>query len=85
MSPALDADALMYDLQKAFEEVKSRTSHLKNTVIAVMGCIVNGSGDMADADGDMSAKATKVTIYKRKDSRAEAYSGHGSRGSISSN
>ena len=57
----------MYDLQKAFEEVKSRTSHLKNTVIAVMGCIVNGPGEMADADwGYVGEGNHKVTIYKEK-------------------
>ena len=37
----------MYNLQKAFEEVKAKTSHLHNVVIAVMGCIVNGPGEMA--------------------------------------
>lgn len=58
----------MYDLQKAFEEVKARTSHLKNTVIAVMGCIVNGPGEMADADwGYVGEGNHKVTIYKGKE------------------
>jgi (E)-4-hydroxy-3-methylbut-2-enyl-diphosphate synthase len=57
----------MYDLQKAFEEVKNRTSHLKNTVIAIMGCIVNGPGEMADADwGYVGEGNHKVTIYKGK-------------------
>lgn len=57
----------MYNLQKAFEEVKARTSHLKNTVIAVMGCIVNGPGEMADADwGYVGEGNHKVTIYKGK-------------------
>lgn len=57
----------MYDLRKAFEEVKARTSHLKNTVIAVMGCIVNGPGEMADADwGYVGEGNHKVTIYKGK-------------------
>lgn len=57
----------MYDLQAAFEEVKARTSHLKNIVIAVMGCIVNGPGEMADADwGYVGEGNHKVTIYKGK-------------------
>lgn len=57
----------MYDLQKAFEEVKSKTSHLKDIVIAVMGCIVNGPGEMADADwGYVGEGNHKVTIYKGK-------------------
>ncbi|MBQ2150525.1 MAG: flavodoxin-dependent (E)-4-hydroxy-3-methylbut-2-enyl-diphosphate synthase, partial [Bacteroidales bacterium] len=57
----------MYDLQAAFEEVKAKTSHLKGTVIAVMGCIVNGPGEMADADwGYVGEGNHKVTIYKGK-------------------
>lgn len=56
----------MYDLQAAFEEVKARTSHLSNIVIAVMGCIVNGPGEMADADwGYVGEGAGKVSIYKK--------------------
>lgn len=58
----------MYDLQKAFEEVKSRTSHLKGLVIAVMGCIVNGPGEMADADwGYVGEGGGRVSIYKGKE------------------
>ena len=57
----------MYNLQAAFEAVKSRTSHLKNVVIAVMGCIVNGPGEMADADyGYVGEGGGKVTLYKGK-------------------
>ncbi|MBQ9173575.1 MAG: (E)-4-hydroxy-3-methylbut-2-enyl-diphosphate synthase [Bacteroidales bacterium] len=57
----------MYDLQEAFEAVKKRTSHLKNVVIAVMGCIVNGPGEMADADwGYVGEGGHKVSIYKGK-------------------
>ncbi|MCR5561083.1 MAG: (E)-4-hydroxy-3-methylbut-2-enyl-diphosphate synthase [Bacteroidales bacterium] len=57
----------MYDLQKAFEEVKARTSHLKGMVIAVMGCIVNGPGEMADADwGYVGEGNGKVSIYRGK-------------------
>lgn len=55
----------MYNLQEAFEAVKARTGHLKNTVIAVMGCIVNGPGEMADADwGYVGEGNHKVSIYK---------------------
>lgn len=54
----------MYDLQKTFEEVKARTSHLNGMVIAVMGCIVNGPGEMADADwGYVGEGGGKVSIY----------------------
>lgn len=57
----------MYNLQAAFEEVKARTSHLQNVVIAVMGCIVNGPGEMADADwGYVGEGGGKVSIYKGK-------------------
>ena len=57
-----------YNLQDAFEEVKKKTSHLKGTVIAVMGCIVNGPGEMADADwGYVGEGNHKVTIYRKKE------------------
>ena len=56
----------MYNLQKAFEEVKAKTSHLQNVIIAVMGCIVNGPGEMADADwGYVGEGGGKVSIYKK--------------------
>jgi len=56
----------MYDLQKTFEEVRRRTSHLKGMVIAVMGCIVNGPGEMADADwGYVGEGGGKVSIYRK--------------------
>ena len=57
----------MYNLQETFEEVKQRTAHLKGLVIAVMGCIVNGPGEMADADwGYVGEGNGKVSIYKGK-------------------
>lgn len=56
----------MYNLQDAFEKVKARTAHLKGMVIAVMGCIVNGPGEMADADwGYVGEGNGKVSIYKK--------------------
>ena len=58
----------MYDLQDAFEAVKARTGHLKDVVIAVMGCIVNGPGEMADADwGYVGEGNHKVSIYHGKE------------------
>lgn len=57
----------MYNLEDTFNEVKKRTSHLKGMVIAVMGCIVNGPGEMADADwGYVGEGNHKVTIYRKK-------------------
>ena len=57
----------MYNLEETFNQVKERTSHLKGLVIAVMGCIVNGPGEMADADwGYVGEGGGKVTIYKGK-------------------
>lgn len=57
----------MYNLESTFNEVKRRTSHLKGMVIAVMGCIVNGPGEMADADwGYVGEGNRKVSIYKGK-------------------
>lgn len=57
----------MYNLESTFNEVKRRTSHLKGMIIAVMGCIVNGPGEMADADwGYVGEGNGKVSIYKGK-------------------
>lgn len=61
----------MYKLEDTFNEVKRRTSHLKGMVIAVMGCIVNGPGEMADADwGYVGEGNGKVAIYKGKEAVA---------------
>lgn len=55
----------MYNLESTFNEVKRRTTHLKGMVIAVMGCVVNGPGEMADADwGYVGEGNGKVSIYK---------------------
>jgi (E)-4-hydroxy-3-methylbut-2-enyl-diphosphate synthase len=54
-----------FDLQEAVQKVKSVTSHLKGLKIAVMGCIVNGPGEMADADyGYIGASNGRVHIYR---------------------
>lgn len=56
-----------FKIEDALEEVKSATSHLKGLKIAVMGCIVNGPGEMADADyGYVGQGSGKVSIYKGK-------------------
>ncbi len=58
----------MFDLQKTLAEVKAHTSHLKGLKIGVMGCIVNGPGEMADADyGYVGAGPGRVSIYKGKE------------------
>ena len=57
-----------FNLMAELEKVKSQTSHLKGLKIAVMGCIVNGPGEMADADyGYVGAGPGKVTLYKGKE------------------
>ncbi|MCM1489524.1 MAG: (E)-4-hydroxy-3-methylbut-2-enyl-diphosphate synthase [Muribaculum sp.] len=57
----------LFDLQKTLAEVKAATSHLKGLKIGVMGCIVNGPGEMADADyGYVGAGPGRVSIYKGK-------------------
>ncbi|MBI9069565.1 MAG: (E)-4-hydroxy-3-methylbut-2-enyl-diphosphate synthase [Salinivirgaceae bacterium] len=57
----------LFDLEKSLEEVKQATTHLKGLKIAVMGCIVNGPGEMADADyGYVGAGPGKVSLYKGK-------------------
>ncbi len=56
-----------YDIQKALYEVKKACSKLKNLKIAVMGCIVNGPGEMADADyGYIGCGNKKVNLYRGK-------------------
>ena len=57
-----------FDLPERVKEVKKATKHLKGLKIAVMGCIVNGPGEMADADyGYIGAGFGKVSLYKGKD------------------
>lgn len=56
----------LYDLQEVLAQVKKATKGIKNIKIAVMGCIVNGPGEMADADyGYVGAARGKVTLYKK--------------------
>ncbi|MDR2511548.1 MAG: (E)-4-hydroxy-3-methylbut-2-enyl-diphosphate synthase [Bacteroidales bacterium] len=56
-----------FDIQKLLNEVKAKTSHLKGITIGVMGCVVNGPGEMADADyGLVGAGNNKVWLYKGK-------------------
>ncbi len=48
--------------------IRSRTNHLKGVKIAIMGCIVNGPGEMADADyGYVGSGPGKITLYKGKE------------------
>lgn len=55
----------LYDIEKTLAAIKARTSHLKNLRIGVMGCIVNGPGEMADADyGYVGAAPGRITLYK---------------------
>jgi len=57
----------MFNLQTVIARVKERTSHLKGLKIGIMGCIVNGPGEMADADyGYVGAGRGKVSLYKKK-------------------
>ena len=58
----------LYNLEETFNRVKAATGEFKNVVIAVMGCIVNGPGEMADADyGYVGEGFGKVTLYRKKD------------------
>ena len=58
----------LFDLQSVIKKVKMATSHLKGLKIAIMGCIVNGPGEMADADyGYVGAGAGKVSLYKGRE------------------
>ena len=58
----------LYALQDTLAVVKERLSHLKGLKIAVMGCIVNGPGEMADADyGYVGAAPGRITLYRGKE------------------
>ena len=58
----------LYDLENTITQIKERTKHLKGLKIGIMGCIVNGPGEMADADyGYVGAGVGKVSLYKRKE------------------
>lgn len=58
----------LFDLQSTIARVKAATAHLKGLKIGIMGCIVNGPGEMADADyGYVGAGRGKISLYKRKE------------------
>ena len=58
----------LFDLQETTDMIRKRTEHLKGVKIAVMGCIVNGPGEMADADyGYVGSGVGKITLYRGKD------------------
>lgn len=58
----------LFDLQETTARIRAVTNHLKGVKIAIMGCIVNGPGEMADADfGYVGSGPGKITLYKGKD------------------
>jgi len=58
----------LFDLQETTAKIRSRTDHLKGVKIGIMGCIVNGPGEMADADyGYVGTGPGKITLYKEKE------------------
>ena len=58
----------LFDLQETTQMIRSRTSHLKGLKIGIMGCIVNGPGEMADADyGYVGTGPGKITLYRGKE------------------
>ncbi len=58
----------LFDLQETTAKIRSVTHHLKGVKIAIMGCIVNGPGEMADADfGYVGSGVGKITLYRGKD------------------
>lgn len=57
----------LYNLETTIARIKAATSHLKGLKIGIMGCIVNGPGEMADADyGYVGAGRGKISLYKKK-------------------
>ena len=58
----------LFDLQETTDIIRKKTEHLKGLKIAIMGCIVNGPGEMADADyGFVGSGIDKITLYKGKE------------------
>lgn len=58
----------LYDLENTIARIKAATGHLKGLKIGIMGCIVNGPGEMADADyGYVGAGRGKISLYKKKE------------------
>ena len=58
----------LFDLQETTAKIRSRTSHLKGLKIGIMGCIVNGPGEMADADyGYVGSGPGRITLYRSKE------------------
>jgi (E)-4-hydroxy-3-methylbut-2-enyl-diphosphate synthase len=58
----------LFDLQETTAKIRTRTSHLKGVKIGIMGCIVNGPGEMADADyGYVGSGPGRITLYKGKE------------------
>ena len=58
----------LFDLQETTAKIRARTSHLKGVKIGIMGCIVNGPGEMADADyGYVGTRPGKIHLYKEKE------------------
>lgn len=58
----------LYDLQSTIAQIKAATSHLKGLKIGIMGCIVNGPGEMADADyGYVGGSPGKIDLYKQQE------------------
>lgn len=58
----------LYDLESTIARIKAATDHLKGLKIGIMGCIVNGPGEMADADyGYVGAGRGKISLYKKKE------------------
>ncbi|GAC1315469.1 MAG: hypothetical protein NVSMB2_07130 [Chloroflexota bacterium] len=66
--PCPSCGRTLFDLQSTTERIASRTKHLKGVKIAIMGCVVNGPGEMADADfGYVGGSPGKVNLYVGKD------------------
>ena len=58
----------LYDIRSTIARIKEATAHLKGLKIGIMGCIVNGPGEMADADyGYVGAGRGKISLYRRKE------------------
>jgi (E)-4-hydroxy-3-methylbut-2-enyl-diphosphate synthase len=67
----------LFDLQETTAKIRAKTDHLKGVKIGIMGCIVNGPGEMADADyGYVGVGVDKITLYKGKEVVMKAIDSH---------
>ena len=64
---------MLYDIQGVLDKIKRRVGHLTGVSVAVMGCVVNGVGEMADADFGYVGGPGKISLYEAKSSSEKIF------------